>query len=478
MIPMDPVNTTASLAPRLIQDDRRMLLRIGLVVGLLLRIIILSQTSALGTNIVDEQHYARLGANILAGNGYAMDVGQPTSIRPPLYPALLAATWFFTGSGNLQAVRVVQIGLSLLTTWVVFLIGRRVHSEAAGRMAALICWLYPSLIFSDYLILTETLFTLLLLAFVLLAIMLVQEPRARTAVTCGAVLALAALSRSVLWPAPLILCPLLLVLLREPLRRRVAFAALVFVAFAVVLAPWSIRNTRLQGVFTTVDTMGGINLRMGNYEHTPEDRMWDAVSVKGEQNWVYDLRYEHIDGPVTEGVKDKWAQRKAIQYMVANPGTTVRRSLIKFADFWGLEREFMAGVRDGFFNPPTWFAALASVAIVVAYALLALGGAAGSWLAAPRDWRVHMLLLFPVVLITGAHTIVFGHSRYHLPLMPILGVYAAMLVVAMPVRVRTAPRVLLAGASACVLLLAAIWVRQVVFVDAGRITTLLKTIGL
>ena len=475
---MDRVNSATMDAPRLLRDDGRTLLRAGLIVGLLLRLVILSQTSALSTNIVDEQHYARLGANVLAGNGYGMEAGQPTSIRPPLYPAMLAATWFFTGSGNLQAVRVVQIGLSLLTTWVAFLIGRRVHSEAAGRIAAVICWLYPSLIFSDYLILTETLFTLLLLGFVLLAVKLVQEPHAMTAVACGAVLALAALTRSVLWPAPLVLCPLLLVLLREPLPKRLGHAVLVFMAFAAVLAPWSIRNTRLQGVFTTVDTMGGINLRMGNYEYTPEDRMWDAVSVSGEHNWVTALREEHFDRPVTEGVKDKWAQRKAVQYMVANPGTTIRRALIKFADFWGLEREFMAGVRDGFFNPPTWFAALASATIVLAYALLAVGGAAGAWLAAPNDWRVHVLLLFPVVLITGAHTIVFGHSRYHLPLMPILGVYAAMLLVAVPVRVRTVPRVLLAGASACVLLLAAIWIRQIVFVDAGRITTLLKTIGL
>ncbi|MGC4081732.1 MAG: hypothetical protein QM736_06415 [Vicinamibacterales bacterium] len=367
---------------------------------------------------------------------------------------------------------------SLLTAWVVFLIGRRVHSDAAGRLAAAICWLYPSLIFSDFLILTETLFTLLLLAFVLLSIMLVQEPRARTAFTCGAVLALAALTRSVLWPTPLLLCPLLVVLLRTSMRQRVALAGLVFVSYAAVLAPWAIRNTRLQGVFTTVDTMGGINLRMGNYEYTPEDRMWDAVSVSGEHNWVYDLRYEHFDRPVTEGVKDKWAQRKAIQYMMANPATTVRRSLIKFADLWGLEREFMAGVRDGFFTPPIWFSILVSVAILVGYAAVALAGVAGFWLASPSDWRLHVLLLFPVVLITGAHTIVFGHSRYHLPLMPIFGVYAAMLVLALPARARLAPRLLLAGATTCVALLAAIWIRQVVFVDATRITTLLRTIGL
>ncbi len=61
------------------------------------------------------------------------------------------------------------------------------------------------------------------------------------------------------------------------------------------------------------------------------------------------------DQPVTEGMKDKWAQRKAIEYMRRASGQTFRRSLIKFADFWGLEREFIAGVQQGLFNPPRWF---------------------------------------------------------------------------------------------------------------------------
>ena len=63
--------------------------------------------------------------------------------------------------------------------------------------------------------------------------------------------------------------------------------ALVLFGFAAAVVPWAIRNTRLQEVTTIVDTMGGINLRMGNYEFTPDDRMWDAVSIKGERNWVY-----------------------------------------------------------------------------------------------------------------------------------------------------------------------------------------------
>jgi hypothetical protein len=67
--------------------------------------------------------------------------------------------------------------------------------------------------------------------------------------------------------------------------------------------------------------MGGINLRMGNYEYTPDDRMWDAVSLRGEKNWVYGIGAD-VDHTPTEGEKDKWAQRKALEYMRANPGIT------------------------------------------------------------------------------------------------------------------------------------------------------------
>ena len=158
-------------------------------------------------------------------------------------------------------------------------------------------------------------------------------------------LGLGALTRSILWPLPLLLCPLLAVLIRAPLARRLALPCLVLAGYAVVVAPWAVRNTRLQGVVTIVDTMGGMNLRMGNYEFTPDDRMWDAVALNGEKSWVHGLSRDFAGQQVTEGQKEKWAQRKALEYMRAHPGITLRRALIEFADFWGLEREFAAGVQ-------------------------------------------------------------------------------------------------------------------------------------
>jgi 4-amino-4-deoxy-L-arabinose transferase-like glycosyltransferase len=457
-------------------DRSRPVLMAALVVGLLIRLAVLWQTPGLGAKIIDEQQYSQIARSIVAGHGFAWGEGRPTSIRPPLYPAMLAGIWSVSGSENLQAVRVVQILLALATTALVYVLGARIYDARVGRWAAVVCWLYPSFIFFNFLILTETLFTLLLVAFVLLTVLLVQTPRAWLAVACGVTLGFATLTRSILWPLPLVLCPLLALLIRAPLARRLALPCLVAIGFTLIVAPWAIRNTRLQGVPTIVDTMGGINLRMGNYEYTPDDRMWDAVGLTGEQSWVYGIWNDLPGETITEGRKDKWAQRKALEFMRAHPGLTLRRSFIKFADFWGLEREFIAGVQNGLYAPPLWFQVLGSAAIVLGYALVVMAGAAGIWMAAPDDRRMQMLLLLPVLVIMGGHSIVFGHSRYHLPLIPIFGLYAAALWSAAPA-FALSHRFVRIGALASVSALLAVWIRQVVVVDLARISSLFNHVG-
>jgi hypothetical protein len=310
---------------------------------------------------------------------------------------------------------------------------------------------------------------------VLLTTMLVTAPRGWIAVSCGLALGLGALTRSVLWPLPVILCPLFFVLLRGSVGRRLLLSGLVLGGYLIVVTPWAIRNTRLQGVVTIVDTMGGMNLRMGNYEHTPEDRIWDAVSLTGDRNWIHGFTGEYPGQVVTEGHKDKWAQRMAIEYMRSHPGTTFRRALIKFADFWGLERELVAGVQQGLYAPPAWIVVLAAAAILLSYVAVSIAGGAAIWLT-PPEWRVHVLMLLPVVVITGVHTLVFGHSRYHIPLVPILALYAARLWQVGAVRVWRTAHVAKIGAVATVVLLMAAWVRQVLIVDAGRVRAFLESV--
>ena len=241
----------------------------------------------------------------------------------------------------------------------------------------------------------------------------------------------------------------------------------------MIVTPWAVRNTRLQGVTTIVDTMGGPNVWMGNYDHTPEDRMWAAVGLGGNRDLALALQAEFPTQRLTEGQKDKWAQKDALRYMLANPATTLRRAVIKFGDFWGLEREFAAGIKVGYYSPPSWLGVPASLVIAAAYAVVALLFAAGVWLA-PPEWRVHLLLLLPVVATMGVHTIVFGHSRYHVPLVPIMVLYG----VALLMRARTldlrSKRLAVVGALLSVALLAAIWARQVFLVENERIKAFLE----
>src|SRR5262245_15938464 len=130
------------------------LLYAALIVGSICRVIILWQTQNLRTPIGDEQHYTQLAGHILNGDGFAWEPGRPTSIRPPLYPAIVAGIFAITGAGNFQAVRFVQLIVALATTWLVFDIGRRAYGAAVGRIAAAVFWLYPSLVFFNFTILT------------------------------------------------------------------------------------------------------------------------------------------------------------------------------------------------------------------------------------------------------------------------------------------------------------------------------------
>src|SRR4051812_2915659 len=101
------------MTPILSQFQRRTL-AIAFLVGLALRLAILANTAGLTTKIVDEQQYSQIARSIVAGHGFGWGPGQPTSIRPPLYPALLAGIWAMSPD-NLQAVRLVQIALGLAT---------------------------------------------------------------------------------------------------------------------------------------------------------------------------------------------------------------------------------------------------------------------------------------------------------------------------------------------------------------------------
>lgn len=379
--------------------------------------------------IWDEQEYDAIARTLAASGEYAFTPGgPPTSLRPPLYPVLVATVYSVAGVGNLAAVRLLQTVLGLITTALVYSLARSVASpKAAAAAAAMFCF-YPSFLGYGNLLLTEVLFTLLLTATCVAAVRALQGGSAGWALAAGLALGLAALTRSVVWLAPPFLAGYLLLTLRAGWGRGLVSAAALVAGFTAVVAPWALRNTRLHQTFIAIDTMGGRNLLMGNYRHTPFFRSWDAISLEGSLSWereVFDVF--PAEERVTQGQVDKLALRQGLQFIRSNPGLTLCRDAVKFLDFWGLERELVAGAKRGFFGPLS-NAAVVGLAVCicggyVAVLFLAIFGATVKPLA---DRRVQWLLLAVVAFICALHTLTFGHSRYHLPLVPILAVFAGV----------------------------------------------------
>jgi 4-amino-4-deoxy-L-arabinose transferase-like glycosyltransferase len=447
------VRAASALSPR-------QRLGIILIAAFALRMLILTMTSSLGLRIEDEQHYHVIATNLVEGHGFSSGSG-PTSLRPPLYPALVAGLWTVTGSRSLQLVRAVQAMLGLATAALVYLVTRRLYDDRAGLYAAAFTAFYPGLLLANSLFLTETVFSFLLTAFAVALVALLQRPRPTIAFAAGALLGLAALTRSVVWPFPIVLVPLVAWLAPTTRVRRLGCAALLLTGYTVLVMPWAIRNTRLQGVPVVVDTMGGLNLRMGNYEFTPHDRIWDAVGQRGARSWIVGLPpHPPGGGEWTEGWKERWARDRAIAFMREHPGLTMWRMAIKFADFWALDRDFVAGIQRGLFRPPAWAAILAAAAITVAFPIVVALAILGVCLQPPADWRSHLLLILLVLFVTALHSVVFGHPRYRLPLTPVLAIYAGAAVSARAwQRLREGWRVTLLPAALAATLLA-IWTTQ------------------
>ncbi len=425
--------------------------------------------------VVDEQHFSLIAVKLVETGTYSSESGELTSIRPPLYPALLAAIYGIFGVDNFTVVRIVQAVLGLATVVVTYRLASRLFDDRTALWSAAFVCFYPSLVFTTNLVLTETLFTLLLMVFCLLMQTAWRSDRVGWYLAAGATLGLASLTRSVLWLFPPFLVAFLWMALKEQSRlRRVALIASAVLAFAVVLAPWSIRNSRLQKTFVAVDVMGGRNFMMGNYEHTPLYRAWDAITVSGDESWYAVLaRNEPQDKGATQGQRDKLAMRYGLRYALAHPSLTAQRSTIKFFNFWQLEREVIAGAQRGFWGIEHRAVVLMLAAIILgSYVAAMAGGIFGWFVLRPTDVRFHWFCLITIGYVCLVHTAVFGHSRYHLPLMPLVLIYAAAAVVHRGEiwRQRGSRRFCVAALTYAIL--AAGWVWEIAWVERARIEEL------
>lgn len=183
----------------------------------------------------DALAYHLEGAFLAHGQGFREPYAAvPTAEHPPLHIVVVAFVDLLGGS-SLLAQRLALCVVGTVTVVLIALVARRLGGERLGLVAGVIAAGYPMLWLPDGALMSETTYGVFVAGALLAALRVRERPTAGRAAALGAVIALAALTRGEALG--------LLVLLAAPLLwRRWRSLAVAVLAFAVVIAPWTIRN--------------------------------------------------------------------------------------------------------------------------------------------------------------------------------------------------------------------------------------------
>jgi 4-amino-4-deoxy-L-arabinose transferase-like glycosyltransferase len=424
----------------LTRRERRWLGAIVLVAfGLRLAWIVYAARPARGFH--DPLFYSVYGRSIAEGDGYRLvngpQQGQPTAYYPVGYPAALGFIFFIMrvlpfGDNEPVAAAIFNLLLGVGTVVLVFEAGRRLFDNRIGLVAAGIVALYPNLIFHTAAALTETFFVLLTMGAL---VVLIWRPwserigRGRL-VAFGVLLGLSALVRPISF---LVLPGLLLVWLLAGFgwRRALGHLAVIAVAVAVVIAPWTVRNIIVMDSPVLISTNLGDNLCIGR--HPGATGAFD-VNINPHETAEDDYCFHDLgdtDRPAYEIRRNRLTLERALEYIRDHPLEELRLAFWKIYftvehDYDGLQASESYGTAP--FIPPRTRDLFISLADFWFWSTSALGLLGLTFLVArdhPRRW----FFLAAIIGLALPVVIFFGDVRFHMPVVPLLSVTAAATVV-------------------------------------------------
>lgn len=353
----------------------------------------------------DSVAYHDLAVRLAGGEGFVSASGAPTSWRPPLYPLFVGGVYLVTGAAS-RAVRWFQLPVDLASVALTWWLAGRLFGRRAAAVAGVLAAVNLAAVAASGRVLSETLFTFLILA-ATAALVKALEPEERAlpwAAGAGALLGAAALTRGValLYPLPAA------ALLAWSLRRRgaarsriTAPPAVLLASFVLVLAPWTIRNWKVQGAFVPVASQGGYTLYSSYH---PPDGWRFGMRARDEVS-------ERASG-MPEPAADRYLTRETLRSVVERPGRLPRLELLKVLFHWvPLDWEVLP--REGTFNPT--YALIAILAALYGVRRLRGGDPPGR-----PSWPVWL----PVAYLFAMALVFYGSPRFRLPSEPFLAVFA------------------------------------------------------
>jgi 4-amino-4-deoxy-L-arabinose transferase-like glycosyltransferase len=240
----------------------RLVAVVALAVGLRLLVFAAGAHDPRKLHAPDSYGYEQLALNLLRHGVFSSQPAPPYTpdlLRTPVYPAVIAAVFGVVGPRP-GAVAGLQILLGGATALATFWLGRRLGlSDRAATVAALVVAVDPVSVMTASLLLTETLFTALLVLGIGLLVRHWQTGRARPLAGAALAIGLAALTRPVLQLLPVFLLPLFALAGRGAPLRATVRAGILFVLLALALpGAWTYRNHREAGLAALTSAGEGV----------------------------------------------------------------------------------------------------------------------------------------------------------------------------------------------------------------------------
>lgn len=385
-------------------------------IGLALRATVIASYSH--TIESDELAYRSMASNLLGGKGVVDNMGNYAMYNVG-YPLFVLAPTFFAFGDSILAARIFNAVLGGLSITLCYALASAAGAGRVGKLLAAGIWaLYlPASIYSVYL-LKENLMVPLILAVMWCALRFQKAPSGWLAAGCGLLFGMIALSGNA---ALSMVAAVMIAVLLAPMsiRQRLGHAALILLVASAVVAPWMIRNMHAIGA-PVLNTNSGFNLYLGNnpaatgmfvsIKDTPRGESWESLRKTGEV------------------LASETLKNEAITWITENPSTFVSLALKKAAYFW------TPPLHEGKGKQST---AEKAVRLMWVLQFLALAAAALGSLTMTRLRNQQLLILWLAITgYTAVHMLFYVIFRYREPIMPIVGIIAALVLESLIVRWR------------------------------------------
>lgn len=360
-----------------------------------------------------------LGArNILSGFGFSFHDGNPNGVWAPGY-SYLVALFYGAFEPAYWAAYLANIMMAVALVYTTRMLGERLHSKWAGRIAAFGIAVYPTFVMYSTVIASDHLYILQISLFLLWALPLARAQwQWQRCVALGLLLGTCILVRASAYVLPVVVLAVGPLYARRSgnkalntLRHGLPHTALIVAIGLLVCVPQGLRNLEHFGEFNFSSLSSGSLLWRGNHDGPDEGQVtpWGA--------------------PAQVQANERQLRKTALAFIRDNPGLYLKRVFLR--SFEALRAETIAmhwnepGLRRRF-GPESlrMFKLVGSLgywAMGLCFAGLLLLRITQRSLG-PSDFVLLLMLglhLLPILLFSG-------QNRYHLPMVPFVLLYVGM----------------------------------------------------